>query len=149
MARGKRHPGKESFVEISGLDQWIDSLTDASKRLPRTVRYAINAAANDIRDQARASVNSSPYNLSHHSWGIKARASHRNPYASLVGYYVDKSDGDMWHIKFYDKGAKRKNRGVIQGGHFLRDLHNSADDIAQKHMDRAIELMLASAGVIR
>lgn len=144
MARG---PGKEVGVTVTGLDQWIDSFSNAAKKVPAAVRYAVNAAANEIRDRARSNVNSSRYNISHNAWGIKAISSKKNPYGSVVGYYADRNDGNTWHIKFYESGAKRKNRGSIEGGRFLRQLHGSADAIAQEYMDKSIAQMLKDVGM--
>lgn len=133
-----------NLVTIKGLDSIIKSFDSAKDEIPHAVNYALARAADEIRDVARSNVSGSQYNLSHDMWGIRSKMSKKSIFTSEIGYFTDV---DTWHIKFYESGAVRSNRGSIAGGHFLKSAGSNADNIAVSKMNESIAYMLQKVGL--
>lgn len=133
-----------SLVTIKGLDSVIKSFDSAKDEIPHAVNYALARAADEIRDAARSNVSGSQYRLSQDMWGIRSKMSKNAVFTSEIGYFTD---ADTWHIKFYESGATRKNRGSIVGGHFLKSAGSNAENIAVSKMNESIAYMLQKVGL--
>ena len=133
-----------NLVTVRGLGEVAARFASARDEIPHAVNYALARAADEIRDVARSNVSGSQYNLSHDMWGIRAKMSKKMAFTSEIGYFTDV---DNWHIKFYESGATRSNRGSITGGHFLKSAGSNADSVATSKMNESIAHMLQKVGL--
>lgn len=131
-------------LQIDGLQELKKQFTDAATFVPRAIKYALGQAADEIRDTAHTNVGGSSYKLAQDVWGIKSRMSRKIPFTSEVGYFTDKSN---WHIKFYESGATRKDRGAIIGGHFLKSAGSNAETLAENQINESIAYILQKYGL--
>jgi hypothetical protein len=133
-----------NLVTVKGLGEVVARFASARDEIPHAVNYALARAADEIRDVARSNVSGSQYNLSHDMWGIRSKMSKKMAFTSEVGYFTDEFN---WHIKFYESGATRSNRGSIVGGHFMKDAGSNADSVATSKMNESIAYMLRKVGL--
>lgn len=134
-------------IDASGFNNLWSRLDNTQKQISGAVYYALGRAADQIRDTARSAVTDTPYKLSHETWIIRSRISQKLALTSEVGFFGGFEKDSHWHIKLYDKGATRANRGYIIGQHFLSSQKETAEKIGQDQIEQSLAYILQKNGL--
>jgi hypothetical protein len=133
--------------EYNKLKSYFGSLFDkTNKDVMAAARHGVSEAINHIKSQVTQNALSSPFRSTSSTHypvplieGIKAYL-----YRGVATGFVDvlgntKHNDGTWRLRFFEVGATRRNRGVIQAYHFLQNAATTAESTASALIQSAIE----------
>lgn len=145
--KSRSTPLNISLKDSDKLQKYMDDLTsDVNTAVSAAVRHGIAQAINVIRDKTRANIAASDFQATQPTkkYGvplIEAVQTYmvKGQKYGQVNILGPKENLGLWITRFFEMGAKRRNRGMIGPRYFFKKATANAENIAVDLVEKSIQ----------